>query len=501
MARARAERLILFGPWAVGLGCGSWVCGLVGLWVSTLYAARQSGAGDKISGMAESETPPDRAEAPKPLPPQPSRGEQFYRHGLRRVTGRDPGEAHRAASPLELFYDLTFATAIAVASSQLAAGVVGGYGFRATMAFGLTFVAIVWAWVGHTWYSASFSVDDWLERVLVLVQMVGVLIVAIGIPVAFESIEHTDRLDNRIMIAGYVVLRLALVALWVRLWFGDPALKGIATVNIFAVAAAQTGWVWYGFAQLDMTLGTAVVAMAPLWILDLGAPVWAQRKALRIVEGGAPWNPAHISERYSLFALLCIGETLVGTLSSASEIQAVEGWNAEAIAALGIGVLTSFGLWWAYYLIPSEPVLEVHRERVVGWSFLHVPLLASIAATGAGLHMLGAALTEPDVVPATTGTLALAVPVSLFTGCIIATRLHLTRGRFSVVSGLGLALPLVGVGVSYAGAPLWWSLALVLASPTAIIVFYEAGGWRGLTRQLDVALASAEAPANPPEVK
>ena len=51
-------------------------------------------------------------------------------HRLRRMSGRDPHEPHRVATPLELLFDLTFVIAFGVAASQLAhapAAVVAGY--------------------------------------------------------------------------------------------------------------------------------------------------------------------------------------------------------------------------------------------------------------------------------------------------------------------------------------------------------------------------------------
>jgi low temperature requirement protein LtrA len=46
---------------------------------------------------------------------EPSRG-----HRLRLMSGRDPHEQHRAATPLELLYDLTFVVAFSVAGEQFA---------------------------------------------------------------------------------------------------------------------------------------------------------------------------------------------------------------------------------------------------------------------------------------------------------------------------------------------------------------------------------------------
>jgi hypothetical protein len=38
------------------------------------------------------------------------------------MRGRDPHEAHRVATPLELLFDLTFATSFSLAASHLAIG-------------------------------------------------------------------------------------------------------------------------------------------------------------------------------------------------------------------------------------------------------------------------------------------------------------------------------------------------------------------------------------------
>lgn len=49
-----------------------------------------------------------------------------------------------------------------------------------------------------------------------LVQMLGVVIFALGIPPAFASLEAHQPLDNRVIVLGYVVMRVAMVVHWVR---------------------------------------------------------------------------------------------------------------------------------------------------------------------------------------------------------------------------------------------------------------------------------------------
>ena len=41
-----------------------------------------------------------------------------------------------------------------------------------------------------------------------MVQMVGVIILALGLPEMFTSIDAGRDLDNRVMVAGYVVMRV-----------------------------------------------------------------------------------------------------------------------------------------------------------------------------------------------------------------------------------------------------------------------------------------------------
>src|SRR5258705_13969740 len=54
-------------------------------------------------------------------------GSGVIRHDSRRMRGRDPHETHRTATPLELLFDLTFATSFALAASEVAAVLAEGH--------------------------------------------------------------------------------------------------------------------------------------------------------------------------------------------------------------------------------------------------------------------------------------------------------------------------------------------------------------------------------------
>ncbi len=112
------------------------------------------------------------------------------------MVGRDPHEGHRSASPLELLFDLTFVVAFAQAGDQLAHYIAEGHIGTAIGGFSFIVISICWAWINYTWFASAFDTDDWFHRILTMVQMVGVIILALGIPAVFASIDAGESMDS-----------------------------------------------------------------------------------------------------------------------------------------------------------------------------------------------------------------------------------------------------------------------------------------------------------------
>lgn len=141
----------------------------------------------------------------------PERRRGRYRHGLRRLIPRATEEHGRTATPLELLFDLTFVASFAVAGDEFAHGIAEGHWATATVALVFSMFAVVWAWISVSWFASAFDNDDWVCRLLTMVQMAGVIVLAVGLPALLASIARGVVLDNRVMVAGYVIMRLALV--------------------------------------------------------------------------------------------------------------------------------------------------------------------------------------------------------------------------------------------------------------------------------------------------
>ena len=144
-------------------------------------------------------------------------------HHPRRMGGRDPHQEHRVATPLELLFDLTFATSFGLAASQFAHTLAAGHYTAAVLGFGYASFAICWAWLNFSWFSSAYDTDDWIFRVITMVQMIGVLVLAIGLPEMFASFERGKHIHNSVMVLGYVIMRVALVFQWLRAAKQDPS--------------------------------------------------------------------------------------------------------------------------------------------------------------------------------------------------------------------------------------------------------------------------------------
>ena len=156
----------------------------------------------------------------------------------RRMAPRSPHESHRTATPLELFFDLVFVVAIAQAASGLHHAVTEGHAVEGLIGYLMVFFAIWWAWMNFTWFASAYDCDDVPYRIAVLVQMTGALILAAGLPAMFES-----RTLNGATVGGYVLMRLAAVAQWVRAGRSDPEHRATAYRYAIGIAVLQVAWI------------------------------------------------------------------------------------------------------------------------------------------------------------------------------------------------------------------------------------------------------------------
>jgi len=410
------------------------------------------------------------------------------------MRGRDPREKHRVSTPLELLFDLTFVLAFGAASSELAHALAEGHIWAGIGAFAFAIFSVSWAWIHFAWFASAYDTDDWVYRLTTMLQMVGVLILALGLPAMFESFGG-PRIDNRVMVLGYVVMRIPMCLQWWRASHQDPRHRLIARYYIGSIVISQILWCLLLLVADHPGLMFAL-ATVPLAI-ELAGPVVAQRK-----QGGPPWHAHHIAERYSLVIIIALGEGLVGTLATLSAIVGPEGpgWSLE-VAVLGLaGTALTFGMWWIYFVIPSGPLLEKFRGRSFGWGYGHIALFGATVAVGAGLHVAAYSIEHHCALSLPETVLCTVVPVALFIATIYALYSALTHSfdphHVWMIAGSGIVI-VATVVCACAGIGLVWCIALLAVTPWVSVVGYEWIGHRhnaAVLHGLESSSASIDSP-------
>jgi low temperature requirement protein LtrA len=370
------------------------------------------------------------------------------------MRARDPREAHRVATPLELLFDLTFVVAVAAVVPELAHAVVDAHPVEGVLGYLLVFFGIWWAWMNFTWFASAFDCDDALYRVLTMVQMAGVLVLAAGVEPAFE------RGDFGTAVAGYVLMRIALVAQWLRVARSVPEYRTNALRYAIPIAAVQLLWI----ARLALPQPVSLVTFVVLGMVELLIPVYADRQNM------TPWHPHHIAERYGLFTIIVLGESVLATTSALLAAKTATGLSVELMVVAIAGLVLLFACWWLYFLDSDAPRLESQRERAFVWGYGHFFVFASLAAVGAGIEATIEAISHEVAASALLVGYSVAIPLAIFLAAryVLYIRLggrHLARHELIAAElAVVLAIPLASAMLSPA-----WILAALAAAAAGLV--------------------------------
>ena len=116
------------------------------------------------------------------------------------VGARDAAEDNRVSTPLELFFDLCFVVAVGQAGQELAHAIGQDQVGHGLAAYAAVFFGVWWPWMNYSWFASGFDPDDIPFRLATFVQIAGSLVIAAGVPRAFEHRDFT------VSVIGYVVV-------------------------------------------------------------------------------------------------------------------------------------------------------------------------------------------------------------------------------------------------------------------------------------------------------
>lgn len=342
------------------------------------------------------------------------------------MVARRTDEDHRASTPLELFFDLCIVVAVAAAAGGLHHALAEGHVLDGLLRYAGVFFAIWWAWMNFTWFASAYDTDDAVYRITTFVQIAGALVIASGVG---QVIEHADW---RVMVVGYVLMRLAGVTQWLRAAYGDPERRPSSLRYAGGIAFVQVLWI---ADVLFCPPGLVVPAFVLLALLEVAVPVYAERAA------PTTWHPGHIGERYGLLTLIVLGESVLAA-SNAVQAAVATGESLPGLVGLAAaGLVVVFGMWWLYFDQAEHKVLGDVLAHSVFWGYGHLVVFSSAAAFGAGLELSVDALRHKAHLPAFGVGLAITVPVALYLLSVWVLMVGPSRGgiAFAVAAVLVLA--------------------------------------------------------------
>lgn len=357
------------------------------------------------------------------------------------MAARDPEQDHRAATPLELLFDLCFVVAIARAAAEMHHAIAEDHALQGVLGYLVVFFAIWWAWMNFTWFASAYDTDDVLYRVLTVVQMAGVLVLAVGIPAVFRDFSLT------LVVIGYVIMRVSMVAQWLRAGREDPERRTTCRTYAAGIAGVQVLWI----ALLAVPAPWAYIGFVVLVGAEIAVPVYAESR-------GRPttWHPEHIAERYGLLTLIVLGEVILGVTNAVSGAFA-SGFSISLLMLAVGGLLLVFGLWWTYFLGGDHHGLTTLRTALI-WGYGHYFVFAAIAALGAGLEVAVDAAEHIAHIDEVGAAFSVAIPVVVVLVVLSQLRRltwarnttnHINIAVLSVLTlGAAAIAGLVGVGLS-----------------------------------------------------
>lgn len=368
---------------------------------------------------------------------------------IKPLKSRRPDEPHRVATPLELLFDLVFVIAISIAGTQLHHGLSEHHFSQVIPLYMMVFFAIWWAWMNFTWFASAYDNDDVIYRFMTFIQIIGSLIVAAGIRQVFE--QH----DFSVVVLGYLIMRLGLVAQWIRAGLADPEHRKTAFRYAFGIVVVQLGWIAFQFKLIT----TAEIEFFVLVIAELLVPLWAEKA------NPTAWHPHHIAERYSLLTIIVLGESILASFTAVQTALNDQHTSIgmELVCLMIGGMIIMFAIWWSYFDREAHHILTSSRKAFI-WSYGHFFIFISVAAVGAGLAVGVDVITGHAEITNRQAEYAIALPLSIYS--LVVWLIHdvqIYQGWRKILHPLTvlllLLIPLVGsigyitlaMGLFYAG--------------------------------------------------
>jgi low temperature requirement protein LtrA len=363
----------------------------------------------------------------------------------------EAAEARRTA-PVELLWDLVFVFAVTQVTTLLRSDQTWA-GFGRSM---LVLALVWWAWSAYVWVTNAQDPDSPLLRASLLLAGGVIFITGLAVPHAYGS-------EGALFAISYAIVRFGHLAL-----YADASRRGNAS---FAAIAGFAVTVTIGMALLIagafVTGGWRVGLWTAAAAIDYAGPAWLTRERLRGLQRVAV---EHFAERYGLFVIICLGESVVaiGVGAQAHPL------DAEIVVGVALTLIITGELWWAYFgrfATTAQERLRTVADPVLAaadaYSYIHLLIVAGIIVFAVGAREAVADVSADLAAPA---RLALCGGIALWMVGLVAFRLRMV-GTVGWAKLCAAAACMAWFAVS--GGVSAWAATAVLAALLAVLLAYE----------------------------
>jgi low temperature requirement protein LtrA len=302
----------------------------------------------------------------------------------------------RRTSPVELLWDLVFVFAVTQVSTTLSHDLAWPSVGRSLLLLALVW----WAWSAFVWAANAEEEDSRLFRVVLLVALVMMFLAGVVLPDAFRG-------EAAAFVASYAAVRFLHLGV-----YADASRRGHASLTAIAGFGATVA---LGMVLLAVGAAVGGVGQVALWgaaaAIDYAGPAWLTRERLRGLQRVAV---SHFAERYGLFIIIVLGESVVG-IGTAATHHVI---TASLLAAFAFALTITVALWWLYFdrtAAWAEQRLREADDPVLAaadaFSYLHLLLVAGVVVLAVGEKAAVASATQSLPLPA---RLSLCAGVALY---------------------------------------------------------------------------------------
>lgn len=278
----------------------------------------------------------------------------------------------RTATWTELFYDLVFVVAVA----RLGARFLHDLTWEGFFEFSALFTILWWAWASFTFFADRYDTDDTGQRLLAVAQIIGVAGMAAAIGLGDQELGTISR-----QFAGsYVAVRLALIVMYVRAWRSVPETQPLIAGYLKGFSLEVLIWI----VSLLVPAPWRYVLWGAALVISFATPWLMRREQVRV-----PLSVSHLPERFGLFTILVLGESIAAVVAGVEN----EDWMLGSTTVGVAGVVMATSLWWVYFdnlegsVVRRDPNRK-HDWHPTAWIYSHLPLAVTLTMAGIGVEEL-----------------------------------------------------------------------------------------------------------------